>query len=145
MIGGNANRARHLPDRGALAGYAPGVMGRLCTRTGCDASAVATLTYVYADRTAVIGPLAGRAEPASYDLCEHHADRLTVPRGWEVIRLPLDTEDDPEPPEDDLLALAEAVRAVGLAELADAPADHPANVVQLAQRGHLTVLADRDV
>ena len=47
--------------------------------------AVATLTYVYADSTAVVGPLATYAEPHSYDLCEH-AERLTAPRGWEVVR-----------------------------------------------------------
>jgi hypothetical protein len=47
---------------------------------------VATLTYVYSDSTAVVGPLASFAEPHSYDLCEEHAVRLTVPRGWEVMR-----------------------------------------------------------
>ena len=48
---------------------------------------MATLTYVYADSTAVLGPLATYAEPHCYDLCEQHADSLTVPRGWEVLRL----------------------------------------------------------
>ena len=54
---------------------------RRCTRTGCGRSAVATLTYAYADLTAVVGPLASFAEPHSYDLCEGHAVNLTVPRG----------------------------------------------------------------
>ena len=110
--------------------------------------AVATLTYVYADQTAVVGPLAQRAEPASYDLCDRHAERLTAPRGWDVIRLPLDVAEQPEPLEDDLLALAEAVRAVGFAgadENDEPPSTpHPAGVVRLAQRGHLTVFADRE-
>jgi hypothetical protein len=70
---------------------------------------VATLTYVYADSTAVLGPLATFAEPHTYDLCAHHADRLTVPRGWEVLRLALPAR---QPSPDDLLALAEAVRDV---------------------------------
>ena len=48
---------------------------------------MATLTYVYADSTAVLGPLATYAEPHCYDLCEQHAGSLTVPRGWEVLRL----------------------------------------------------------
>ena len=48
-----------------------------------------TLTYVYSDSTAVVGPLAGHAEPHAYDLCSVHADRLTVPRGWQVVRLEL--------------------------------------------------------
>jgi hypothetical protein len=34
---------------------------------------VATLTYDYADAMAVLGPLAIRREPHSYDLCERHA------------------------------------------------------------------------
>ncbi|GAB3273993.1 DUF3499 domain-containing protein [Sinomonas notoginsengisoli] len=69
---------------------------------------MATLTYVYAESTAVLGPLATYAEPHSYDLCAAHADRLTVPRGWEVLRLALPVSPPCSP--DDLLALAEAVR-----------------------------------
>ncbi|RCK70740.1 DUF3499 domain-containing protein [Desertihabitans brevis] len=115
---------------------------RRCSRTGCSASAVATMTYVYADSTAVLGPLALRAEPGAYDLCARHAQGLSVPLGWEVIRLSM--EEQPEHSTDDLLALADAVREVGLAE-PPAPALHgPAEVVELARRGHLTVLADRD-
>jgi len=75
----------------------------------CNAAAVATLTYVYSDSTAVLGPLATHAEPHTYDLCTEHAERLTVPRGWDVVRLA--TEFEPAPPSsDDLLALADAVR-----------------------------------
>jgi hypothetical protein len=47
---------------------------------------VATLTYVYADSMAVLGPLSQFAEPHSYDLCEKHAERLSAPRGWQVVR-----------------------------------------------------------
>lgn len=68
-----------------------------------------TLTYVYADQIAVLGPLATFAEPHAYDLCEPHSDRLSVPRGWEVIRLRREPVDD-RPSGDDLLALADAVR-----------------------------------
>lgn len=80
---------------------------RLCSRQTCRRDAVTTLTYVYSDSTAVVGPLAGHAEPHAYDLCAVHADRLTVPRGWRVVRL--------EPPEararrEDIGAVAEAVR-----------------------------------
>ena len=66
----------------------------------------------------MLGPLATRAEPHGYDLCQHHAQALSAPRGWEVIRLATDTE--PQPSTDDLLALADAVREVGLSY--DAPA-----------------------
>src|SRR5690554_5116543 len=78
--------------------------GRQCTRSACGRPAVATLTYVYSDSTAVLGPLATLAEPHSYDLCAVHAERLTAPRGCEVVRLL--TEFTPaEPSRDDLLAL----------------------------------------
>ena len=59
---------------------------RRCSRTACGRPAVATLTYVYADSTAVLGPLATYAEPHCYDLCAEHSERLTAPRGWEVVR-----------------------------------------------------------
>lgn len=69
---------------------------------------MATLTFVYSDSTAVVGPLAISREPHSWDLCITHANRITAPRGWELVRHagPL-----PEfPDEDDLVALADAVR-----------------------------------
>jgi hypothetical protein len=47
---------------------------------------VATLTYDYADAMAVLGPLSIRHEPHSYDLCERHAERLSAPQGWQVVR-----------------------------------------------------------
>ncbi len=73
---------------------------------------MATLTYVYADSIAVLGPLATYAEPHAYDLCSGHADRLSAPQGWSVVRLaPQFVE--PEPTHDDLVALAEAVREAG--------------------------------
>lgn len=83
--------------------------GRICSRSACTSSAVATLTYDYADSTAVLGPLSTQAEPHAYDLCADHAERLSVPRGWQVVRLA--GEYAPAPPsEDDLSALADAVR-----------------------------------
>lgn len=84
-------------------------LSRKCSRTACPHGAVATLTYVYADSTAVLGPLATYAEPHTYDLCGDHAGRLTPPRGWDIVRL----ESDYGPPptsHDDLVAIAEAVR-----------------------------------
>jgi len=47
---------------------------------------VATLTYVYSDLMAVLGPLSPLAEPHSYDLCAKHADRLSAPQGWRIVR-----------------------------------------------------------
>ncbi len=116
-------------------------MRRRCSRSGCSDAAVATLTYAYADSTAVLGPLALRAEPGCYDLCRTHSQGLSVPRGWEVIRLPLD-EDRPAHSADDLMALADAVRhAAGITE---GTVHRPPSIVEVARRGHLTLLADAD-
>lgn len=74
---------------------------RRCCRPGCPHYAVATLTFVYSDSTAVIGPLATAREPHSWDLCVGHAGRITAPRGWELVRHagPLPSHPD----EDDLV------------------------------------------
>ena len=64
---------------------------------------------MYADQTAVLGPLATYAEPHAYDLCDLHSERLSAPRGWEVLRLAPDPSTR-GPSSDDLLALADAVR-----------------------------------
>lgn len=101
---------------------------RLCSRTACKAAAVATLTYVHADQTVVLGPLATYAEPHTYDLCADHTTRLTAPRGWDVVRLAIDLT-EPEPTPDDLLALADAVRAAAApappAPAAPVPGERP--------------------
>ncbi len=60
--------------------------GRPCSKVACSDDAVSTLTYVYADSMAVLGPLSQSAEPHSYDLCARHAERLSVPQGWQVVR-----------------------------------------------------------
>ncbi|WP_236981380.1 MULTISPECIES: DUF3499 domain-containing protein [Mycobacterium] len=89
---------------------------RRCCRPGCPHYAVATLTFVYSDSTAVVGPLATAREPHSWDLCVGHAGRITAPRGWELVRHagPLNAE-PVNPDEDDLVALADAVREGGAA------------------------------
>jgi len=110
---------------------------RRCSRTACGRPAVATLTYVYADSTAVVGPLATYAEPHSYDLCEEHAGRLTAPLGWEVVRLDVDSGAI-QPSSDDLEALANAVREA--ARPAAQPPVDPAGASGTGRRGHLRVL-----
>jgi hypothetical protein len=114
---------------------------RRCTRTACGHSAVATLTYVYSDSTAVLGPLAMYAEPHTYDLCSTHAGRLTAPRGWEVVRLAPDL-DDQGPTPDDLLALADAVREAGRPRRHASPEGAEESAVEVGRRGHLRVLRD---
>ena len=106
---------------------------------------MATLTYVYADSTAVLGPLATFAEPHCYDLCVAHSERLTAPRGWEVLRL----APDPDllgPSADDLEALADAVREAAIGPRTGvAPAGtFEGAPVGAGRRGHLRVLRDGD-
>ena len=119
---------------------------RRCSRTACRRPAIATLTYVYGDQTAVLGPLATFAEPHAYDLCDEHSERLSAPRGWEVLRLAPDP-DAGGPTSDDLLALADAVREaarpapsarqVPIAEATDGGRE-------VGRRGHLRVLRESD-
>jgi Protein of unknown function (DUF3499) len=116
---------------------------RRCSRTACTRAAVATLTYVYSDQTAVLGPLATYAEPHAYDLCDAHSDRLSAPRGWEVLRLAPDA-DAFGPTTDDLLALADAVREAarpvpaGADDPAGGPSSEPGR--EVGRRGHLRAL-----
>lgn len=60
--------------------------GRPCSKVTCQDEAVATLTYDYADSMAVVGPLSMTVEPHGYDLCARHAERLSAPQGWQVVR-----------------------------------------------------------
>ena len=108
----------------------------------------------------MIGPLATAREPHSWDLCVSHASRITTPRGWELVRHsgPLTAPSD----DDDLIALAEAVReggdvvptgppVNGFSDGGSAPATAPGGVLVPAgqraagtgrRRGHLRVLPD---
>ena len=145
--GPRVSAARHLFARDNLASVN---VPRRCSRPGCAHFAVATLTYVYADSTAVVGPLATAREPHSWDLCIGHASRITAPRGWDLVRhaapLPM------SPDEDDLVALADAVREgripvgsalSGFSDHAAAHAFAPQQQVSNGRRrGHLRVLPD---
>jgi hypothetical protein len=116
-------------------------VGRGCSRGGCRRKAVLTLTYVYADSLAVVGPLATFAEPHAYDLCEVHGERLTVPNGWNVIRQER-TGTEPGPTDEDLMAIADAVREVALPapssrEIAPAGIAPQTGGQSLGRRGHL--------
>jgi len=122
---------------------------RCCSRTACTQPPAYTLTYVYRDSTAVLGPLAAYVEPHCYDLCEKHAARLVVPRGWDVVRLPPDPAQERA---DDLEALANVVREAGRPERAGPPprssapgprqpsAEPVGQGVEVGRRGHLRVL-----
>jgi hypothetical protein len=126
------------------------VNSRCCSRTACKQPPVYTLTYVYRDSTAVLGPLAAYVEPHCYDLCEKHAARLVVPRGWDVVRLPKDPAQERA---DDLELLANIVReagqpAAGPAQRSAGPggasrqtvAEPVGQGVEVGRRGHLRVV-----
>ena len=127
-----------------VAGSVTGVsLARRCSRTACGRPAVNTLTYVYADQTAVLGPLATYAEPHAYDLCEVHSERLSAPRGWEVLRL---VQEDPHAhSSDDLLALADAVReAAQPRPRGEVMERAPFEMREVGRKGHLRVLRAED-
>ncbi|WP_267897966.1 DUF3499 domain-containing protein [Tessaracoccus antarcticus] len=119
---------------------------RRCTRTACLSPAMATMTYDYADSTAVLGPLAIVHIPGALHLCIEHARRTSVPRGWEVIRLPLEDAAPVRMPSDDLLALADAVREIGLRHDDPEPAavHLPHEPAVLRTAGHLRLLGTVD-
>lgn len=91
-----------------------------------------------------MGPLGTYAEPHAYDLCDLHAERLSAPRGWEVVRLA--HEPDLGPSADDLLALADAVReaAQPRTQAVTAPVAVPDSIPEGARRGHLRALRPED-
>ena len=98
---------------------------------------------MYAQSTAVVGPLATYAEPHCYDLCARHAARLTAPLGWEIVRLEVAEPAGPTP--DDLEALADAVREAakpGPGSTAGASSD--LGVPSVGRRGHLRVLPSQN-
>jgi hypothetical protein len=95
-----------------------------------------TLTYIYAESRAVLGPIATFSEPHAYDLCERHAARLTVPNGWSVEREALNSV-GVGPSEDDLMAIADAVREVARSHEDAAPKSAHNQGGQVGRRGHL--------
>lgn len=80
-----------------------------------------------------------------------HGSRITAPKGWELVRYE-GAFSSATPDEDDLTALAEAVREAGLGERSRSDAsDDDAEQLQRAvvpptartgRRGHLRVLPD---
>lgn len=111
--------------------------GRGCSRAGCKSYATMTLTYVYAESTAVVGPLATYSEPHAYDLCVVHGTRLKVPHGWNVIKQEIDG--DPQgPSDDDLMAIADAVREVASKDVEPITPTQTTSAQQhIGRRGHL--------
>jgi len=70
-------------------------MARRCARPDCHGLASTTLSYDYPASTVWLDGLSDEAHPMTHDLCDRHADALSVPRGWvlrdrrTVVALPL--------------------------------------------------------
>ena len=96
-----------------------------------------TLTYIYSESTAVLGPLATFSEHHSYDLCVTHGHRLTVPQGWNVIRQEI-IDNQVGPSDDDLMVIADAVREAAGANAPLKQRDESALAQNaIGRRGHL--------
>lgn len=119
----------------------PSTAGRCCTRSSCKSNAVATLTYIYSDSTAVLGPLSTFVEPHAYDLCESHSERLTVPKGWIVVEHQ-DIKNKSvinAPSPEDVLAIAEAIRQTAKMEMSSKSMNP-----EVGRRGHLRSIPQQD-
>lgn len=57
---------------------------RQCTRSGCAEAAACTLTYDYGQSHVWLDALAAERDPHAYDMCARHAERLSVPAGWQL-------------------------------------------------------------
>jgi hypothetical protein len=58
---------------------------RSCSRAGCRWPAAASLSYRYATRQVWLLDLSPERDPNLWELCPHHAETLTVPRGWDRV------------------------------------------------------------
>ena len=93
---GNAAAVEKNADLGsAQASAAPQAPHRYCARPTCSRQAVATMSYDQRACTVYLGGLSPERDPAFYDLCRFHVDRLTPPNGWTIRRVrPTAVNDD---------------------------------------------------
>ncbi len=64
--------------------HRPVLADRQCSRSGCSDAAAVTLSYHYGRQQVWIDALHPNRDPHVYDLCDRHADRLSVPQGWHL-------------------------------------------------------------
>lgn len=115
----------------------PSGSGRTCTKSGCKQVAAKTLIYIYSESTAVLGPLSTFAEPHTFDFCATHSEKLTVPRGWNVIKHDAGGQVEPSP--DDLMAIADAIRNV-----AKVDPKQNSSAPDVGRRGHLRAIPNSE-
>lgn len=59
-------------------------MARRCARPDCAVTAVTTLVFDYGEAIVWLEQLTEELDPMNHDLCDRHADSLSVPRGWQL-------------------------------------------------------------
>lgn len=59
-------------------------VARQCCKSSCSELSTITLTFQYSRALAWIDDLTYERDPHSYDLCERHGQRMTVPTGWRL-------------------------------------------------------------
>jgi hypothetical protein len=62
----------------------PSVTERQCSRTGCSDTAAVSLSYHYGQSQVWIDRLSPEREPHAYDMCDRHAQSMSVPQGWHL-------------------------------------------------------------
>lgn len=67
-----------------IGGRYPRAMARRCARPDCHQVATTTLAYEYETSTVWLASLSSEPHPMTHDLCAAHADRMSVPRGWQL-------------------------------------------------------------
>lgn len=87
---------------------------RECARAHCARAAVVTMTFSYQEARAVLGGLSAQPIPGALDLCAEHAQKATIPVGWEMLVLKNECENsakrvEEEKNRDGLTALADAL------------------------------------
>ena len=89
----------------------------------------------------MLGPLATFSEPHAYDLCDQHSLRMSAPVGWTVIKPEPDAA-PVGPSNDDLMAIADAVREAGARESSNADEISGIEIppLELGRRGHLRAI-----
>ena len=97
---------------------------RSCIKTGCRWPAAATLSYRYASAEVWLSDL-GDDHPATHALCPHHADCLTVPKGWTLVDTRQPVEAPKEPSAAEIVERATRLREGVRSMLQAAPPEPP--------------------
>ena len=107
---------------------------RECSRAQCSNPAVATMTFSYQQARAVLGGLSAQPISGALDLCAEHAEKVTVPVGWEMVMLKKDCEKSSRKVEEERSSDGLTALALALAEADEAAKAASANRPASANR-----------